>query len=166
MVLHTRSMPAHSQLLLSYEDTNNSTIRVDDALGGAVEVRDCRCGSVFCCGSILRRLVAGKLTTSDTYFFSNTIPKQRIYLHCIQQANRLWYENELSPAPATDDIKVAFLEAHNVAKHDVPRMSYVYKYYVMTRFGKSRLAYYMKKLTGLDGCWDDLNDEKDAAKKR
>lgn len=156
---HHSDIAAHRELLLTYERPTRLLISVDAALGGAFAVNECRCGSVFCCGDILRRLAAGKLLPSDTFFFTNTAPELKIRVHAIRRANEEWYQSSAELNPSDQD-KIDFLKAHKLALPETPRISTVYKHYMRTKFGKKRLSYYLKQLTGLDGKWDDDDDKR------
>lgn len=152
---HHSDIAAHEQLLLSYERPRRLLISVDENLGGSFPAEECRCGSVFCCGDILRRLAAGKLLPSDTYFFTSTAPELKIRIHAIRQANKAWYESAAASSAPTDHAKILFLKARKIALPDRPRISTVYSYYMRTKFRNRQLSEYLKDLTGLDGKWDD-----------
>lgn len=43
-------------------------VRINEKIGGAYKVGDCRCGSRVCCADIMRRLLSGRATEHDKYF--------------------------------------------------------------------------------------------------
>lgn len=153
------NIPAHHELLLSYERPSRLLISIDDALGGALPVSACRCGSVFCCGDILRRLSSGKPEKADTLFFTNTAPELKIRLNAITKANKAWYDTTAASYRPSDEEKDNFLRAHKLMLADIPPASTVYKHYLRTKFGQRKLPHYLRSLTG----WNDKWDEEESA---
>ena len=139
----------HEQLSLTYEDTATESLLITEPIGGALKPKDCRCGAMFCCGDIIRRLAAGMLSVSDTHFLANLASQVNIMLCRLSKANKLWYQNTQLPETPSEEFILAFLHAHSLTQTPAPRMSLLYENYRTTMFGNSRLPYYVIRRTGL-----------------
>lgn len=83
-----RSIQAHEEITLFYNNPRNGLVRVHEKIGGCFRPFDCNCGSHFCCGEILRRLMHDELTESDCYFFQkDKKDKLCLNIHVLQSAN-------------------------------------------------------------------------------
>lgn len=159
-----RDISANEELLLTYEDPTRDSLPIQLAIGGALSAADCQCGARFCTGDLIRRLRARTLSASDTHFFTNTATEVNIRLRTVNKANAHWETTADRPDDPTDAYVLTFLNHHKLTAEAPPHTSLLYAIYRMLMFGRSRLAYYTKRRTGLVSLGnDDAGSDSDSS---
>ena len=144
-VVTSRTIFPFQQLSLSYEKPSRKNFALDRLLGGAVNMMDCTCGYVFCCGDMLRRLHCNMLQESDRYFFKNVVGPVEINLGMIMEANKLWYAISSHPRDMSEVSKLEFLGAH-FTRQSLPRAASLYNNYVNDGLNAHNLPHYMSTM--------------------